>query len=182
MGAEVRCDVEWAGRRSAGVALYEERDIVFRGDFRLKIALREVTAAAASAGCLTLETARGVARLHLGPQAEAWARKVANPRSLADKLGVKPASRVAFLDLDDEGLRREVEARAGAVASPRAKDLDLVFLGVREKGDLVLMEGARRAIRPAGAVWVVWTKGRPELREATCAPTGRAPGSWTSRW
>ena len=42
MGAEVKCRVIFGGQTSEGKALLETNEIIFRGDFRLKILLKEI--------------------------------------------------------------------------------------------------------------------------------------------
>ena len=46
MGAEARCTVRHGGRVSAGKALLETDEIIFRGDFRLTMPSREINSLA----------------------------------------------------------------------------------------------------------------------------------------
>jgi hypothetical protein len=43
--------------------------------------------------------------------------------------------------------------------------LDFIFYGIAAKDGLRHLKGLRKQIQPAGAIWVVWPKGRKELRE-----------------
>ena len=84
-------------------------------------------------------------------------------RSLLDKLGVKDGMRVAVLDIDDEEFASELAARVvDAVAQGPA---DIVVWGVEEAADLARLPSLIDWIRPTGAVWAVWPKGRKELNE-----------------
>ncbi len=65
-----------------------------------------------------------------------------------------------------EGLRAQLEARCGPVASGRPPaGSDLIFLGARAPRELARLRTLRRSLQPNGALWVVWPKGNPELRE-----------------
>jgi len=95
----------------------------------------------------------------------AFDKDVRYPRSRIEKLGVKPGARVAVLGVEDAAFLEELKAQ-GAVASARVKGgLDLVFVGMTATRDLPRLEKLREAVRPAGAVWVIWPKGRREFRE-----------------
>lgn len=96
------------------------------------------------------------------PQASAGYSK----RPRLDKLGVKPDARVAVLGLSDAAFQRELKTRTRdvSIARPRAAS-DLVFLAVERASQLARLGGLRRRLQPAGAIWVLWPKGRPALRE-----------------
>jgi hypothetical protein len=166
MGLEAECTVRFGKRSSRGKARFEEKEIVFRGDFRLVIPLAEVTSAAAQDGTLSVASAAGTARFELGPAAEKWAAKIRSPRGRLDKLGVKPGSRVRVLGLDDRAFRAELEARGAQVDEGRGgRTVDVAFLRVEKPAQLDRLPALRKAVAPAGAIWVLWPKGRKELRE-----------------
>ncbi len=124
---------------------------------------------------------RGGHKAGAGPKAAAprtprAGRKVAMPRApragysgrpLHDKLGVKPGATVAALGLDDErGFLAELSERAAAVHTARPpKDADMVVFRAEAEGDLARLATLERTIRRDGAIWVVWPKGRPALKE-----------------
>jgi hypothetical protein len=176
MGLEAECTVRFGGKASRGKARFEEKEIVFRGDFRLVIPLAEVKSAEASAGTLAIESRAGTARFELGPAAEKWASKIRSPRGRLDKLGVKPGSRVRVSGLDDGAFRRELEERGAQVLARTAPGTDLVFLRVEKSAGLGGLEALKKAIAPAGAVWVLWPKGRKELREDDVRAAALAAG------
>jgi hypothetical protein len=92
-------------------------------------------------------------------------KEIRYPKGRLDKLGVKPDSRVAVLRYPDRSFFRELKGRTVGVSSRLVKDPDLVFLAVRQPKDLSSLRSMRAAIRRNGAVWVLWPKGRKELRE-----------------
>src|SRR5437016_3057509 len=104
MGAEAMCTVIVGRKRASGKALLETDEIVFRPDAsangaiaRFKIPFAAIKSLSASDGVLRIEHANGTAALELGPQAETWADKIRNPKSVIDKLGIKAGQRIVVL-------------------------------------------------------------------------------------
>src|SRR5258705_10492946 len=89
MGQELECRMHLGRRVLAGKAYLETDYILFRGDERVKIALKDLKSVTASAGMLKLEYDGGPASLELGAAAEKWAKRILHPPSRVDKLGVK---------------------------------------------------------------------------------------------
>ena len=166
MGQEAKCTVRCGRRSSTGTALLESAELVFRGSFRLTIPFREIQEPAVEGGCLVVRFPGGTARFDLGERAARWAEKIRNPRGLLDKLGVKPGARVAVLGLPQTSFTRELSDRTRDIAKTRPrKGSDLIFLGAGSREDLRRIATLQGALKPEGALWVVWLKGRPELRE-----------------
>src|SRR3954451_19369024 len=115
MGQELRCTARHDGRSSAGRLLLETDELIFRGDFRLVVPYRSVSRVRAQDGVLGLAFAAGTAEFDLGEQAERGAKRISNPKSRLDKLGVKPGQRVAVLGIADEDFGAELAARAWLV-------------------------------------------------------------------
>jgi hypothetical protein len=176
MGEEARCTVRFGNARSVGKALLETDELLFRGDFRITVPLKGITALDVSDGQLRVEFADGKAIFELGPKAERWAERIKNPRSLLDKLGVKPESNVAVVDLDDGEFLTLLEERVDRYATAPERESDLIFLGTESIGDLGRIESLVRFLRPNGHIWVVAPKGRQDIREADVLAAGRAAG------
>ena len=99
-------------------------------------------------------------------------------RPLLDKLGVKPGSKVAIVDLDDAGFIKQVRERTTdvVIGRPRSK-CDLVFMGANTFADLRRLNEVKKWIEPNGAIWVVRPKGgRSELRDTDLIDAGLAAG------
>jgi hypothetical protein len=80
---------------------------------------------------------------------------------LDQKLGIKPAQRVEIIDIDDPRLVELVNDAGAEVAAGSPRDpLDLIFLGAESIGDLDRLPELRSRLQPAGAIWVVSTKGK----------------------
>ena len=87
-------------------------------------------------------------------------------RALIDKLDIRPGARVSVLAVDDPDFMAELIDRTGDISlggvSPAS---DAVFLGVEQPDDLAPMAALRSVIKPDGAVWVVYRKGRKDFNE-----------------
>src|SRR5215470_7785908 len=104
MGNEATCKVRFGKQESEGKALLETNEVLFRGDFRLKIPFSGIKSAKTVDGELRLQTAEGLASFHLGSaRAGKWLEKILHPKSRTEKLGVKSDARVSLIGkLDSE--------------------------------------------------------------------------------
>jgi hypothetical protein len=161
MGNEARCAARIDGRRVEGKALLETDAIIFRGDVRLSIPRDAITAVNAVDGTLHIRYADGEVAFDLGPDAGTWAEKIRNPRSLVDKLGVKPGMRVAVLGVTDAPLLAQIAARTSAIVrrTPRT-GTELIFLQADSLATLDRLAALRALIAPHGGIWVVHAKGK----------------------
>ena len=173
MGQELDCRVEYQGRTLAGKAYLESDHILFRGGERLKIALRDLQSVAAEAGILHLDFPGGPASLELGAAAEKWARKILHPPSRADKLGIKPGLSVRLVGEFDPGFHFEL--RDVQMVTGKAK-ADLVFFAAPGREALARIPKLAAGLKPAGALWVIYPKGVPHIREIEVIAGGRAAG------
>ena len=99
-------------------------------------------------------------------------------KPLLDKLGVKPGSRVAVLDIDDAWFVKVLRERTRDVVLGKPRSVcDIVFLGAKDKKDLDRLRQAKQWIEPNGAVWVVRQKGPGSpLRDTDLIEAGLASG------
>ncbi len=166
MGSQVDCTVQFGERFSNGKAVLESEALIFRGDFRLVIRFEQLLGAEAADGALRLTVPEGTAIFDLGPLAEKWALKIRNPKSLLDKLGIKADSEVALVGMRDEGFRRQLRERTRhVVTGPPRTELDTILLEASTKSDLKKLERLQAFLKRDGALWVVWPKGKEELKE-----------------
>jgi hypothetical protein len=179
MGLEATCEVRHGRQVSSGKARLEEKELLFRADsadFRLKIPL-SAARAEAKRGALRVEWPEGVATFALGRDAEKWALRIRSPRGLLDKLGVEPGARVAVIGIDDAEFLRQLALRTTDLSEGRArKESDVIVVGMTKKADLHRLETLRASIKSGGAIWVVWPKGRKELREDDVRAFGTSVG------
>ncbi len=97
---------------------------------------------------------------------------------MLDKLGVKPGSKVAIVDLDDPGFERLLRERTANLVHGRPRTpSDLVFIGAKQLRDLKRLENVKKWIEPNGAIWVVRPKGgRSEIKDTDVIAAGLAAG------
>ena len=179
MGHEAAATLRFAGRSSAGKALLETTELIFRGPSRLVIPLKDVTAATARDGVLRLTFAGKAAELTIGAGAEKWAKRILNPPSRLDKLGVKAGMTVVLSGLRDAALAAELEARGATVLRrlPRgARRADIIFYGAEHRDALPTLADLRARIVPAGAIWVIRPKGSRDITEAETMAAGKRAG------
>jgi hypothetical protein len=177
MGRELLCTARSGGKTASGKALLETSEIIFRGDFRLKIPLASLKSVVAHDGELQLKWPDGSAVLELGEQAEKWVHKVLHPKSTAEKLGIKPGLMISAIAMDDGDF---VEAlRANAKSFSDAKPLagsDLIFFGASKAAALVRARKLAPSLSSAGALWILYPKGKHEITELQVLSAGKAAG------
>jgi hypothetical protein len=172
MGKEANCEVRFGGKVSAGKALLETDDLIFRGDFRLSIPLGSIQSLEVAGGVLIVTSPAGTAQFTLGADAGKWAHKIRNPRSLADKLDVKPGMRVSLIGVANPLERRTSDITEGTAA----KGSDLIFFGAEADKDLAKLRSLQKALKPGGAIWVVYPKGQKQITEVGVIQAGRQAG------
>lgn len=178
MGQEIQCKVRAGKTVAAGKALLESTDLIFRSpDLRLKIPFRQMTSIEAADGWLRVESPDGPAAFELGTQAAKWADKIKNPKSLIDKLGVKAGMRTSVIGMRDANFLRDLKSRTSEVTEGKpTKDSDLIFFGAEQDAALEKMRGLPRSLKPNGAVWVVYPKGRKDITESSVFAAGKRAG------
>lgn len=177
MGLEATCKARYGRQVSLGKALLESSELIFRGEFRLKIPFPEIQSAEAKSGELHVKSAAAEAVFELGPQAEKWALKIRNPKSLLDKLGVKPDSRVAVLGVRDEPFLRDLAARTADLSQRKAKkETDMIFLAAQTREALEQLGPLQSFLKPNGAIWVVYPKGRKDISQNDVMAASKASG------
>lgn len=177
MGLEARCTARWKKQVSEGTAHLEEKNLLFRGDFRLRIPLQDIASAEARRGVLTVKFAEGTASFDLGPAAEKWALKIRYPRGLLEKLGVKPGQRISVLDITDKDFLRQLRERGVefTLRKPQ-KNSDLIFFVAESRDALKKLKALERAMQRTGAIWVVYPKGQKHITEADVMAASKAAG------
>ncbi|MBZ5624680.1 MAG: DUF3052 domain-containing protein [Acidobacteriia bacterium] len=172
MGQELECRLHYQRRTLAGKAYLETDYVLFRGEERLKVLLKDLTVVQASGGVLRLEFAGGEAEFELGKAAEKWEEKILHPPSRLDKLGVKPGLTVRLAGEFAPDFLEELRARNVVLAEGRSK-ADLVFFAARAARDLAKVATLAAGMKPDGAIWVVYPKGVTSIREIEVLEAGR---------
>lgn len=179
MGYDASCTLRIDGAAHKGTAWLEHKDLVFRGPTRLAIPLASISQATADGGVLRVTFNGRVAELEIGDAAATkWSKRIMNPPSRLDKLGVKPGMRVALVGLKDPAFEAELASRAASVVRSTASRarVDLLFYRAAHRDALAQLATLKDRIQPAGALWVVRPKGRAEITESETMSAGKRAG------
>lgn len=177
MGNELKCTVRFGKETSEGNALLETSEILFRGDFRLKIPFASIKSAKAVDGELRLQTADGLAVFELGPVAEKWCEKILHPKSRTEKLGVKAGAKVSMVGDFEAKLFEELRDLETIVAKGKvAADSDAVFFAADSQKELSQVAKLAKSVKGAAALWIVYPKGQKSITENDVITAGRKTG------
>jgi hypothetical protein len=177
MGQDVHCIATWNDRRSVGTVSLETEELLFRGEFRLRIPFKAITDLAVAGGRLTVKLVEGVAIFDLGRRAEQWADRIRNPKGVLDKMGIRADSLVSVLGIEDrwflDDLRMRVdEPRLGKVA----RNSDVIIVAINQARDLAAFNRLQPSLKAGGAIWAVRPKGTPEVSESVVMNAARNAG------
>jgi hypothetical protein len=173
MGQELSCRMQYQHRTWTGKAYLETSYILFRGEERLKISIKDLQSVTAQGGLLQLNFPGGPAVLDLGAAAEKWAQKILHPPCRADKLGIKPGLTVRLAGEFDRAFLDELGDLQTVAGKAKA---DLIFFAAPDRASLSQFPKLAATLKPAGALWVVYPKGVQPIREIDVLGAGRAAG------
>lgn len=182
MGSEMKCRARFGKQESEGKALLETGEIIFRGDFRLKIPFATIQSAKVVGDDLHLQSAEAVAIFKLGAATAAkWRERILHPKTRIEKLGIKAGTRVSLLGFkeQDEEFARELQS-AKAITNPAEnalpKDCDAIFLSIDTQKQLTQVVKIARKMVGAVALWVIYPKGQQHITENDVLSAGRKAG------
>jgi len=177
MGQEVDCTARLGGKSVRGKALLETSEIIFRGDERLKIPFSAIRGMETMDGELRLKTNDGLVVFELGHRAEKWRQKIANPKSVVEKLGMKPGEPVAVFGKLDGAFLKKLEEQKSAVSTGKVMErIGWIFLAAET---LDALEGVKKIagkLKGSAALWVVYPKGQRSITETDVIAAGRKAG------
>lgn len=177
MGNEVKCTVRFGKQTSAGKALLETSEVLFRGEFRLKIPFTTIKSAKAVDGELHLQTADGLAVFEIGSAAEKWREKILHPKTRIEKIGVKLGEKISLLGSFETGFLAELAPLAGSVTKGKvAADSDAIFLAADSLKELASVAKIAKSLKGATALWIVYPKGQKSITENDVIAAGRKAG------
>jgi hypothetical protein len=98
-------------------------------------------------------------------------------RSLLDKLAVKPGQRIVVLGIEDGAFLEDLATRVRDLSREvHSSDADMILFVVEDANELARLKTLARAIQKNGAIWVVYPKGRKDIRELEVITSGKAAG------
>lgn len=165
-GTKVNCKADFASDH-----------VTFSGGRRGEVPYSKIEVLGTARGILRLRVDGALMEFPLGAKVDRIAAKVRKPPTLMEKLGVKPGLSVATLHVDAKAFTTELAKVApDAIRGEPARPVDLLFLAVRGRDELDRIAEAVDHIKPDGGLWVVYPKGRRDLRESDVLAAGRAAG------
>jgi hypothetical protein len=161
MGTEITGEAKYR-RGSYRVSLHlDSKTLTLRDELKLSISLKDVRQAVPKDGQLTVAWNDDKIVLHVGAQSERLAKKILNPPSLLEKLGIKPDSSVSVVGLDDKPFLEELRQRADLVTNGKANpQSNIIIVRVDGRKNLERLKALRRSLKSDGAIWVLWKKGQ----------------------
>jgi hypothetical protein len=177
MGREIQCRVKSGGKWHQGKALLETSEVIFRGDLRLKIPFTSLKSVLARGGELHLQWASETVVFELGAQAKKWAHTILHPKSLVEKLGIKPGLKISAFGMPDDTPMKDARKAAAQFTDIRPlMDSDAIFFGASSEGELKGIRKVLPSLASNGALWIVYPKSRKEITELQVLNAGRAAG------
>jgi hypothetical protein len=177
MGNELNCTARFGKEKSEGKALLETSELLFRGEFRLKIPFASIKSAEAVDGELRLETANGLAVFEIGPAAEKWREKILHPKSRIEKIGVKRGAKISLLGEFEAEFLAELKPLADSVNKDKvAADSDTIFFAADSLKTLSGVAKIAKSLKGATALWIVYPKGQKTITENDVIAAGRKAG------
>lgn len=184
MGYETRCvatvrDADGMTREGEGAVLLETDELIVRGPARVRVPRSSIRDVRRDGDTLHVTHAAGSLSLPLGAGAAKWeARIAAPPKSVIDKLDVKPGARVWVSGAVSDELRaglaeRTSELRVGGRA-PAA--CDVIFLAVDGDAELARVAIVTPALAERGALWVIHPKGAGGVLDTAIFAAAKAAG------
>lgn len=176
MGLEARCQGRYGHASGEGRLQHEGDKILFRGAFRLDLAVKDLKAVTASADDLVLSWGKEKAWFTLGAAvAPKWVRKILNPPTLLDKLGIKPGQLVAHKGKFDAAFLDELATRVEPTTwRATATECDVLLLLAQTAADLKDIPAVVGCLTQSGALWVVYPKGGAAIKESEVRQAGLA--------
>jgi hypothetical protein len=177
VGLEAKCQLRVGRAIHEGKALLETDELLFRGDVRLKIPLTSIKSVTAADGVLRVDHADGRAAFSLGPAADRWAERIRSPRTLIDKLDIKPGAVVSVFGVTDAAFLEQLAARTTNVSLGKlnAKSA-VILLAVEKPKDIDKIQRIAEKMPRAAMLWVVHPKGVTGVKDtdifAACDTAG----------
>ncbi len=176
MGYTADCKLTYEGKAYSGKAMLETDYLEFKGALKLKVPFKSIAAAALQGEALQVKFDGRVALFDAGAQSAKWLQKILNPKSLLDKLGVKPEHKVCVLKIADENFLADLEKRVAKFSARLVSECDIIFLGAEKESDLAALGRCKESLKKDGAIWVVNPKGQKTFNENHVLAAGKKAG------
>ena len=176
MGLEAKCVAWLDGQVSEGKCQLETERLSFHGEFKVTIPLASIRHINAAEGKLSVAFNAGTLILDLGPAATKWAENIKNPKSLLEKLGIKEGMKVSVQGIRDKEFLKQLKEKKVAASKKLSKESAIILLLVDSKKELGSVDSAAKHLASNGALWIVYPKGKQELKQDDIFKAGKSAG------
>ncbi len=162
MGREALVDYVAGKERVQVRAHLDSQSLQLSGGKKLVVALSDVRTAKVTGGNLHIDAKGAKFALALGPkEAGAWAKKILNPPTLADKLGIKADTKVLIVgerikEIDAAAAKAD---RAATLTAAKAKAANIILLTLAPETAAKQIAAAAKVLPKGTALWLVYSKG-----------------------
>jgi hypothetical protein len=159
MGREATCICTWRDITADVTALLESNELILRGDISTLIPLSSIQNLRVENGTLSFSVHDDCFTLKLGDNTAAkWAKAIANPPTLAKKLGITADTSVWMLGAADDSALYAALTEAKIVSD---KDTDLILARIDTPGDLAdALRKTAKAVSKGVPLWIIYHKGK----------------------
>ena len=177
MGQECICMVRHEGKYAKAKVLLETSELIVRGELSLKISFSSITALSAADGELRVRTKDGLTILELGVEKAAkWRERIANPKSLIEKLGQKAGDEVVLIGKFEQRFLRDLKKAGAKLLENVSSTTKWILLNVEAQADLAKVKASAKSMSGATALWIVYPKGQKALTEHDVRGAGLKAG------
>lgn len=176
MGLEAKCVAWLDGQVSEGKCQLESEHLSFRGEYKVTIPFASIRHLNSAEGKLSVAFNAGTLILDLGPAASKWADKIKNPKSLLEKLGIKEGMTVGVQGIRDKEFLKQLKEKNINVSKSLSKKADIILHRVDSKNELESVNSAAKNLVPNGALWIIYPKGKQELKQDDIFKAGKSAG------
>jgi hypothetical protein len=166
MGRTLKTSMRDGDGTVPGTALLETDEIIFRGERRRVIPFASIKSLVVRGGDLIIKLGGEELAFALGhDEATRWLDKIKNPKSVVQKLGLKPAQRICLIGSDD-AFAADLHA-AGLTPSPKLHtNSDVIFFAVAARTDLSRLPTLKKSLAPDGSLWILRPRGAKDPSES----------------
>ncbi|HXC34077.1 MAG TPA: hypothetical protein VNZ56_16480, partial [Verrucomicrobiae bacterium] len=98
-------------------------------------------------------------------------------KTVSEKLGIKPGMVISAVVLRDADFLTDLRGQARSFSDSKPlKHSDLIFVGAEKAADLARAGKAAPSLHSAGALWIVYPKGKREIKEQQVLEAGKQAG------
>lgn len=129
---------------------------------------------------LVISQTRSKISFELGSALNQWVKKIRNPPSRIDKLGVKPGMRCWLGGRFEAAFQAELKA-AGATMTKQIPKCSIAFRHIAHRDQLDQLIECCEALPAKTNLWVVWPKGNSDVTQAEVLSTVQRSGFGPSK-